>query len=258
MVKLSLVLSIAVAILACLLGFVIKNVRRVAQEWDADALLDVCKCLNDQRSQRDAGLVPLTGFNDSTSLGIIHVAYAADAGSLPGLLPSMLSVARHLKADAECVIHVIVPQSDMFAAKGMVDCFYHEAVRLASTVSIRLHEFQPLPFNVHTYRRYGGDCHPLMFARFYLPEYMPGVPRVIWLDTDTIANTDLGLLYRLPMKHMVAAAWDIDATFKGYNGLFEKWNRSKIDLVVSLVSHIPETRPPGPRGRSTPGAPPVH
>merc|ERR1712079_953959 len=43
-------------------------------------------------------------------------------------------------------------------------------------------------------------------------EYLPAVPRAIWLDTDTIVNADLRTLYRMRMRYALAAthAWMAD------------------------------------------------
>lgn len=46
---------------------------------------------------------------------------------------------------------------------------------------------------------------PIAFARLYLHEYLPEVSRVIYLDSDTIVKTDLGPLYRMVMRHPLAA-----------------------------------------------------
>mmetsp|Transcript_127649 Transcript_127649/g.272180 ORF Transcript_127649/g.272180 Transcript_127649/m.272180 type:complete len:376 (+) Transcript_127649:69-1196(+) len=144
--------------------------------------------------------------NDTASLADVHVVYAADAGSFGGLLPSMVSLTRHIGTPGRCVIHVIVPRSDMIQARGLLDCFRHESAE--STPSVVLHEFRPLPFDTTTFWTLGGTTHPLTYSRYFLDEYMPGVPRAIWLDTDTIVKADLGPLYRMPMKHMIAATLD--------------------------------------------------
>eukprot|EP00747_Dinoflagellata_sp_TGD_P195475 gnl/TRDRNA2_/TRDRNA2_64200_c1_seq1.p1 gnl/TRDRNA2_/TRDRNA2_64200_c1~~gnl/TRDRNA2_/TRDRNA2_64200_c1_seq1.p1 ORF type:complete len:191 (+),score=13.83 gnl/TRDRNA2_/TRDRNA2_64200_c1_seq1:2-574(+) len=46
---------------------------------------------------------------------------------------------------------------------------------------------------------------PHIFVRAYIHEYLPAVPRAIWLDHDTVIKSDISLLYQVPMKNALAA-----------------------------------------------------
>merc|ERR1712048_852495 len=43
------------------------------------------------------------------------------------------------------------------------------------------------------------------FARWYIHDYLPRAPRAIYLDHDTIITADVGPLYRVRMRHALAA-----------------------------------------------------
>ncbi|KAM8930747.1 glycosyltransferase 8 domain-containing protein 1 [Pelodytes ibericus] len=51
---------------------------------------------------------------------------------------------------------------------------------------------------------------PLTFARFYLPDLVPGIKRAIYLDDDVIVQDDIRELYNTPIKPGHAAAFSDD------------------------------------------------
>jgi len=141
----------------------------------------------------------------------VHIAYSSDSGGFIGLLASMLSVARTAASPGDCTIHVLVPPEDMGKAEDLVKCFNNELQDLQLRPTVELLELKPLTFDLSKGIANPGThwWRPAAFARLYLPEYMPHVPRVIWLDVDTIAQADLIELYRFPMKHSVAAVVEL-------------------------------------------------
>ncbi|KAG8556790.1 hypothetical protein GDO81_018206 [Engystomops pustulosus] len=59
---------------------------------------------------------------------------------------------------------------------------------------------------------------PLTFARFYLPDLIPGVEKVIYLDDDVIVQGDIVELYKTPIKvgHAAAFSEDCDSVTSKY------------------------------------------
>uniref|UniRef100_A0A7S1RZ03 Hexosyltransferase n=1 Tax=Alexandrium catenella TaxID=2925 RepID=A0A7S1RZ03_ALECA len=142
--------------------------------------------------------------NGSASLHTIHVAYASDLALSKSLLAGMLSVARNMKDPANGVIHLIVPPLKTEAAARLAACFSRELGRLERTApQVQVHELKNHQIDING--RFLQSEHAMGVLRLFLHEYLPGVPRVIWLDTDTIVTTDLAALYRHPMEHPIAA-----------------------------------------------------
>jgi len=149
--------------------------------------------------------------------GKVHVVYIADANEFQDLLSSMLSLSRHADAPGECEIHVIVHPAEMEQAARLVECFKTELDELMTVPAVKLHQLQPITLNLSSFKEVWREVwptgaralKPLTFAQLYLQEYLPLAPRAIWLDTDTIVRSDVGRLYRMPMKSAMAAALDV-------------------------------------------------
>jgi len=145
--------------------------------------------------------------------GKVVVVYASDADGFTGLLHSMLSLARHLEDPGECVVHLIVPREDLPRARRLLDCWRRELGPSRTPPEAVLLELRPPGrLNVSSLRRPAGRSDSSVasnLARDYLPEYLPGVPRALWLDIDTIVQTDIAPLFRMPMRHTVAAASEL-------------------------------------------------
>ncbi|CAH2313294.1 glycosyltransferase 8 domain-containing 1 [Pelobates cultripes] len=56
----------------------------------------------------------------------------------------------------------------------------------------------------------GDPANPLAFARFYLPDLVPGEDRAIYLDDDVIVQDDIQELYNTPISAGHAAAFSDD------------------------------------------------
>jgi len=158
--------------------------------------------------------VPLPPAEDDNRLQTVHVAFSSDlvAGNSEGLLASMLSLARHLEAPGQCSMHVIAPRESMEQAQAVVECFKRELAALPAIPAVSLHELRPR-LNVTDLdpRTREGDAFrqwlmkPQTFTRLYLDDYLPEVPRVLWLDHDVVVRADVAPLYRMRMRHPIAA-----------------------------------------------------
>lgn len=134
----------------------------------------------------------------------IHVVYA-QALNFTGLLSSMVTVSRALNVSKSCVFHLITNVTDIPIVNKMLECFRRETQTLTNaTLSIEIHELQPVPFKGHTAQRH-LDGLGVAFARMYIDTYLPNVSRAIYLDSDTVVRGDLGALYMQPMRHALAA-----------------------------------------------------
>lgn len=141
-------------------------------------------------------------------LGTIHVVYSGDARAFGGLVSSMISLARHLEAPNECVIHLIVSKDDMGLANQVVRVFRHVLTDHSVIPNVTLHELQPLPLDINSLE-IPWFRHELLkaqnYVRYYLHQYLPDVPRALWLDTDTIVAADVRPLYQMRMRNALAA-----------------------------------------------------
>jgi len=139
----------------------------------------------------------------------VHVAYALDANNLAGLLGSMTSLSQHLAEPKACTIHVIVAKENMDLAQRLLECFRDDAAVLLPEVV--LHELMPHSFSIGTNNIQGRLAgNSALFAKVELDKYVDA-PRVVWLDTDTVVQSDIAELYRMRMKHALAAALEISS-----------------------------------------------
>merc|ERR1719204_19687 len=123
----------------------------------------------------------------------------------------MLSLASHLADPGRGHIHVLAEGADLRRAGVLVECFRRELRALPSLPRVWLHALEPLLVDVGGPGLPAHDSRPDLrrpqtFARLYLHRYLSNVSRVIWLDHDTIVRHDLGVLYRMQMRGLVAAA----------------------------------------------------
>ncbi|KAM5148871.1 glycosyltransferase 8 domain-containing protein 1 isoform 2-T3 [Mantella aurantiaca] len=63
-----------------------------------------------------------------------------------------------------------------------------------------------------------ASAKPLTFARYYLPDLVPGVEKIIYLDDDIIVQGDILELYKTPIKlgHAAAFSEDCDSVTSKY------------------------------------------
>jgi len=129
----------------------------------------------------------------------IHVAYATTMNSTGpgdvGLMSSTLSLSRAM-SNHDLVIHLIVPPEDLPSAKEWINCFHSQFDLSDAQPRVELHPEIPLPFkppaNDHTV--YLSE-NTMTFARWYLPQYLPEVSTVLYIDTDTVVQGDVAELF---------------------------------------------------------------
>jgi len=159
------------------------------------------------------------------NLTAVHLVYASTAHDFTGLLSSMLSVSEHLADPGGCFIHLYTSASNMARIAEVVDCFYHElakSTRGTPTVLVRETPTRP------SVEKFIESCNgqqftgrhdllvPETFVRLFLHEYLPSAARALWLDTDTIATSDVTSLFRIDMEHALAAVPYKGTSLKAY------------------------------------------
>lgn len=149
----------------------------------------------------------------SSNLADVHVVYAGDRGIFEPLLHSMISLSRHLAEPGRCSIHLILPESCLHEARDLIRCYRHELAALPAVPAVLVHRWEPLTWHLDestaVYKPHEPDWqrhfNNFSFAWFYLPKYLPGVRRVLFLHSDTIVVSDVTPLFRMRMTHSLAA-----------------------------------------------------
>lgn len=154
---------------------------------------------------------------DNNPAAMVNVVYAASENEFPGLLTSMLSLSRHLADPGGCRIHLVVLGADEDQAARLVECFRRELGPGRRAPEVRILRARPLPFNMSQFEEVWSDIWPkgaafftsLSFTSLYLPQYLPAEARAVWIEPDTIVQSDVARLYRTPMRTALAAALDM-------------------------------------------------
>lgn len=156
----------------------------------------------------------------------VHVAYAVDPFSFPGLINSMLSATWHLQFPELCTFHVFVQVQHVTQLGRSLDCFRSHLVALPAMPRVKVHT---LPLDAGAGMLVSGvrkSERPELRSvennvRIFLADYLPNLSRVIWLDADTIVRHDLINLYGALANGVVAAV-------PSYNTWARQFNMSKL------------------------------
>ena len=127
----------------------------------------------------------------------VHVVVTGSASHALGVVACVRSVFVAGAAHGRVVAHVVIPAADAGVFRTALACAlgagdrwrvvaFDEAsglgARIARNVRVR-----------HAKKQYLANAYN--YARFYLAELLPGVPKVLWLDSDTIALEDVSALF---------------------------------------------------------------
>lgn len=148
-----------------------------------------------------------------------HVVYTADSTVFGALLRSMESLSVHLSAPENCTIHLIVPQVDHEKALSLAQCFRQRLQAAGHLPEVVIHDVRPTPIAAAYPDRTDLQGHAAAYARLFLPEYLPNVSRVVYLDSDTLLRGDLTPLFEMPLTHALAAVEEGTS----FNDLWAKW-----------------------------------
>lgn len=126
----------------------------------------------------------------------MHVALAADQNMVPGLHVTLYSLL--MSTEAEPHIHLV--------QEGLADGEI-ESLRETISRSGGVRSFQVIPFSALAVPMGTANFHGslLTFSLVALPEYLNGVGRLLWLDSDLIITCDLEVLWREEFGGTIAA-----------------------------------------------------
>jgi len=192
----------------------------------------------------------------------LDVVFSTDANGFVGLMNTMRSLAWNLKDPTKCSLHVIVPKEDLEKAEELLQCFRKSLPGLAAQSKIpavKLHQIKPQLINMSIANAQVASEHwfrPPAFTRIYIPDYLPNASRALWLDTDTIVQTDVTVLSSFPMNHSLAAVLEnpglaqtlessLPPAYKQYAGKIGKnaanWFNSGV-LLIDVQKFMQEGR----------------
>ncbi len=116
----------------------------------------------------------------------VHIALGSDLRGLQGLLHVLRATLRATAARPRLVLHVLVPAEERGAMERAVRC-----ISDAELGGARL-EVVAVRSSSRVSQAHGGcgSTAALNQARFHLAALLPGVPKVLYLDTDTLPLGD--------------------------------------------------------------------
>ncbi|XP_053577006.1 glycosyltransferase 8 domain-containing protein 1 [Bombina bombina] len=140
---------------------------------------------------------------EEKSGAVVSVVITAIDDRLGGVIAALNSISSNTKSDV------------MFYVVAMNDTKEHLRSWLQKTdlkrIKYKLLEFDPHVLHGKVKIGAGADpLKPLTFARFYLPDLVPNVEKVIYLDDDVIVQDDISELFNTPIKPGHAAAFSED------------------------------------------------
>ncbi|WP_438481977.1 glycosyltransferase family 8 protein [Oleiharenicola lentus] len=138
---------------------------------------------------------------------VIHLAMQSDQNYADGLVATLCGVAKHLP-------------TALHASVWVIDCGIHPSTRkeletliadrlpnlTLHFLSIEAEVLDRFPFPVGL-----QHANRSVYARIFLPQLLPTVDRILYLDCDLLVDTDVSALAALPLHGaLVAAAVDVE------------------------------------------------
>src|SRR5262249_47482849 len=146
----------------------------------------------------------------------VDICLCCDGNAADGLVATLVSAAHHLRSDSRMRVHLV----DLGLGQELADQLRHIVASRLPRVTLEIIAFDatqldrfPAPLgNTHVPRA--------TYARFLLPELLPNVDRVIYLDCDLLVHHDLADLYELSIGSNPLGAV-LDSTVKTLGGEIE-------------------------------------
>ena len=136
----------------------------------------------------DALVWPYLGPKDAPAPDVVNLALAADRAYLPHAAAMLRSVMDHADPARPLNIfflHSDIPRSDLQALEMM----------LTERPDTRLHALNTSGWFDDSYRSASRAPSNATYNRFLLFQLLPGVGRLLYLDTDVIVQADIGALF---------------------------------------------------------------
>jgi len=150
--------------------------------------------------------LPVVALGD---MGPFHIVYSTDTNDWDLLAASIHSLTRHFSMPDKAIVTLLAPEEEHTLVNAMVDelraCLIEEFGARGSELTVRVHPVTNISLAHLQSLSNGGLSFQTTAAlnRLLLPELLPNLHRVLYLDTDVIVNGDLVPLLQVKMNHAV-------------------------------------------------------
>lgn len=127
---------------------------------------------------------------------VVHIAYMADSKYLPYVMTSLHSAIVNKKQETQYNIHLIAQE---FTAEDMRKLKQMEQDK----VVINIYPAQNLALDISHLGRFASFSVALQ--KLFIAEYLKNIDKVLYLDADTLVQTDLSDVYDTEIKEKYAA-----------------------------------------------------
>ena len=121
----------------------------------------------------------------------VHVAMSSSATQLPGLLTCIASLLSSTVAPQDVTIHLFLPDRAVLEEVSSTLSCTTADLGLKFGASVQMYEIESQKFRLLHNRSKDATSNLL---RFYLPELLPGVEKVLWVDSDGLVLGDVRTL----------------------------------------------------------------
>lgn len=121
----------------------------------------------------------------------MHIAYSSDNNYAQHLAVTMASLLKNVDADSFVHFHILTP-----------DLSIENREKILALKSIRDCEIEFISISDDLFKDWPcwGHLKLATYYRLYLPELLPDVDKVIYIDVDTIVHGDIKNLWDIPLK----------------------------------------------------------
>jgi len=140
--------------------------------------------------------------------GPFHIVYGTDTNDWELVAASIQSLTRHFSMPDKAIVTLMVPEEEHTLVNAMVDelkaCLIDEFGVRGSALTLRAHAVPNVSLpHLQSLNGFMTFQTAAALYRLFLPELLPNVHRVLYLDTDVIVNGDLVPLLQVKMNHAV-------------------------------------------------------
>lgn len=134
--------------------------------------------------------------NGNTSgTGDVHVVVTGDHMHYVGVVAAASSIFSTTTTPERIKLHVIAEDTKLDALRAALECTLPNATDWDIVIFEASRHMPNLTIRAPNNEQKGNLAADLNYARFYLPELLPGVDKVVYLDADTIVVKDICKLF---------------------------------------------------------------